>query len=610
MDFRSRSGVLMAIILIIGSIYIVRLFYLQVATTYWAEKATAITEKEITTYPARGLIYDRNGRLMVANKAVYDVMILPSDRSENGKDSSKVSALFGISLDDYDRNVKKAIKFSRYKPSIFVEQIPAEQFGQIVDQLYAFPEFIPVARTLRDYPIPIAPHTIGYIGEVSSTQIEENKYYQSGDYIGASGIEKTYEEELRGKRGSKFIVVDVFNKEIGSYKNGAFDQAAVSGKNLNLTIDANLQAYGESLMKNKKGSIVALDPSNGEILSLVSSPGYNPNLLVGRERSVNFKSLAANDSLGPLFNRALNAQYRPGSIFKIVEALIGLDEKIVTPQTRIYCNRNIINCHGAHSNDNLTDAIIHSCNPYFREVYKRLIQQGKEPSIYKDSRIGLENWQKKVMKFGFGKPLGLDINGEKGGQVPGVAMYDKWYGKERWAFSTIYSNAIGEGELLVTPVQMANLAAIIANKGVYYTPHLVNQIGGENSIRPEYTIKHQTEIDSGYFSLVHSAMDAVVNKPGGTAGRARLANITVCGKTGTVQNGDYPDHSVFIAFAPRENPKIAIAVYVEYAGFGGTWAAPIASLMIEKYLTDSTAYPYREERILEFENLTLKKVKE
>ena len=610
MAFKERSWVIISIILIIGFIFIVRLFFLQVTTDYWAEKAASITEKKITTYPARGLIYDRNGKLMVANKAVYDLMVLPADVKNNGVDSIEISKLLDISTKQYRRALDKARNYSAYKPSPFVEQIPAEQFGYLVDQLYKYPEFIPVPRTLRSYPIPVAPHTIGYISEVSPYQIEQNLYYKSGDYIGTSGIEKTYETDLKGERGVRYIVVDVHNKEIESYKKGDFDKAAESGDDLTLSLDALLQEYGEKLMQNKLGSIVAIEPNSGEVLALVSSPGYNPGLLVGRKRTENYKQLAANDSLGPLFNRTINAQYRPGSVFKIVEALIGLEEGVIYPETRIRCNRGIINCHGTHSNDDLKNAIIHSCNPYFRDVYRRLIQRAEYSSIYKDSEAGLKSWQKRVMNFGFGTPMGIDIEGEKSGQVPGVSLYDKWYGKGRWAFSTIYSNSIGEGELLVVPLQMANLAAIIANKGYYYIPHLVKSIGDQNAIRPKYTVKHETMIASEHFDLVQEAMEAVVNQTGGTARRARSQEIIICGKTGTVQNGDYPDHSVFIAFAPRENPKIAIAVYVEYAGFGGTWAAPIASLMIEKYLNREISNQLKEQRILDFENLYIKKTEE
>jgi len=603
MEFKGRSWVIVIIFISVGAIFIMRLFFIQVATDYWAKKAASVTEKKITTYPARGLIFDRNKKLMVANKAVYDLMVLPANVKKNDVDSAAICEILAITPEEYHTALKKAQEYSSYKPSVFVKQIPAEKFGFIVDQLHHYPEFIASPRTLRDYPLPIASHTIGFISEVSSAQIKKNPHYKSGDYIGTSGIEKTYETDLRGKRGMRYIVVDVHNNEIAQYKNGSADTAAVSGEDLMLSIDAVLQAYGEKLMANKKGSIVAIQPSTGEILAMVSSPGYDPNLLVGRYRSENYRKLAANDSLGPLFNRAINAQYRPGSIFKIIDALIGLQENIITKDTRIRCNRNIINCHGAHSNDDLKNAIIHSCNPYFREVYHRLIQQGESSSIYKDSELGLIDWQKNVMKFGFGKPLGIDLNGEKGGQVPGVDLYNKWYGQGRWAFSTIYSNAIGEGELLVVPVQMANLAAIIANKGFYYTPHLVKSIGDKNAIRPEYTVKHNVGVESKYFDLVQDAMEAVVSQTGGTARRARVNDIVICGKTGTVQNGDYPDHSVFIAFAPRDNPQIAIAVYVEYAGFGGTWAAPISALMIEKYLKGEISNPKKEERILDFENL-------
>jgi len=609
MEFKERRWVIILIFLSVGFVFILRLFFIQVVSDKWAAKAAGITEKKITTYPARGLIYDRNNNLMVANKAIYDLMVVPSEVKKD-IDKEAFCKLLNISLEKYESGLEFARKYSLYKPSILISQIPAEEFGKIADQLIYFPGFIASPRTLRDYPLPIASHTLGYISEVSQRQIENNSYYKSGDYIGTSGVEQTYEEELRGKRGVRYIVVDVFNNEIESYKNGSYDTAAFSGDNLILTLDASLQAYGEKLMQNKKGSIVAIEPSTGEILAMVSSPGYDPNLLVGRDRSSNYKKLAENDSLGPLFNRAINAQYRPGSIFKIVESLISLNEGIIVPSTRIRCNRSIINCHGAHSNDDLMNAIIHSCNPYFREVYKRLIQRGEYPSIYKDSEAGLAKWRDAVMKFGFGKPLNLDIRGEKGGQVPGVSLYNKWYGEGRWAFSTIYSNSIGEGELLVVPLQMANLAAAIANKGYFYTPHLVKSFGENKAIREEYTVKNSTGIKAEYFDLVHEAMYKVVSETGGTARRARTKDIEVCGKTGTVQNGDFPDHSVFIAFAPKDDPKIAIAVYVEYAGFGGTWAAPISSLMIEKYLKGEVTDIQKEKRILEFENLFIVKKKE
>ncbi len=607
MGYKERRWVVIFIFIAVGFIFILRLFFLQVVTDKWAIKAAGITEKKLTTYPARGLIYDRNDQLMVANKAIYDLLVVPSEVDKN-IDVAALCALLNISEEQYEIKFNAAKEYSYYKPSILVSQIPSQEFGIIADQLIYYPGFIASPRTLRDYPLPIAAHTLGYISEVNKRQIDKNSYYKLGDYIGTSGIEQTYEEELRGKRGVRYIVVDVFNNEIGPYKDGLYDTAAFSGDNLMLTIDARIQAYGEKLMQNKKGSIVAIEPKTGEILAMVSSPGYDPNLLVGRDRSKNYRALASNDTLGPLFNRAINAQYRPGSIFKIVESLIALNEGVIVPSTRIRCNRGIINCHGAHYNDDLENAIIHSCNPYFREVYKRLIQRGEHSSIFKDSEAGLKKWRESVMKFGFGKPLNIDVRGEKGGQVPGTSLYNKWYGEGRWAFSTIYSNSIGEGELLVVPIQMANLAAAIANKGFFYTPHLVKSFGESEDVREEYTIKNSTGIKSSYFDLVQDAMYSVVNVTGGTARRARIKDIDVCGKTGTVQNGDYPDHSVFIAFAPKDDPQIAIAVYVEYAGFGGTWAAPIASLMIENYLTGEISNERKEKRIVDFENLYIQKV--
>ena len=435
--------------------------------------------------------------------------------------------------------------------------------------------------------------------------MKKDKYYKNGDYIGISGLEKEYEKELRGKRGRKVLLVDVHNREKGSYKDGTYDSLAVEGKALYCSIDRELQAYGEKLMQNKRGSIVAIEPKTGEILALVTSPYYDPNLLVGRYRSKNFENLVANDSLDPLFNRAINAQYRPGSIFKLVESLIGLEKDVIKPSTRIPCNRAIINCHGSHTNDDLEEAIQHSCNPYFHQVYKRLIQQGKSPNIFKDSEIGLREWHEMVTKFGFGKKLNSDIPNMLGGLVPDVNFYNKWYGEGRWAFSTIYSNSIGEGELGVVPIQMANLAATIANKGFYYTPHLVKAIGNEGVVRDEFITKNETGIDSTPFIPVINAMSAVVNQPGGTARRARMDSVEVCGKTGTVQNKDRPDHSVFICFAPREDPKIALAVYVEYSDFGGVWAAPISSLMIEKYLYGEIKRKEKEQRVLDASFLTI-----
>ena len=445
-------------------------------------------------------------------------------------------------------------------------------------------------RSVRSYPQKIGGNVLGYVSEVNARRIENDSYYSSGDYIGASGIEQAYEKVLRGEKGFKVYMVDVFNRIKGSYGNGEHDSLAIKGNDLHMTLDGALQAYGENLMKNKKGSVVAIEPSTGEILAMVSSPSYDPNLLVGRIRSKNYIRLQQ-DTLLPMFNRALMAQYPPGSIFKLLQALIALEDKVAVPNTMFTCNKALVNCHNHRFPLNLFGSIQHSCNPYYYMLYKRILYQQRSPDKFKDAAIGFESWRNHIMSFGLGNKLGIDIANEKGGNIPTVDLYDKIYGKLHWRFETIYSLGIGQGEILVVPLQMANLAATIANMGHYYTPHLV---------RPPDTVeilKHETKVHAQHFGLIRDAMAEVVKN--GTARRARVDSITICGKTGTAENPHGEDHSVFIAFAPKDNPRIAISVIVENSGFGGTWAAPIASLMIEQYLTDSTSRPQTEARILE-----------
>ena len=595
--YENRRFLILAIILLVGSIFLFRLFYIQVVDDTYKTSADNQALRYVTQYPARGIIYDRNHELLAFNEAAYDLMVTPR-QVDRDMDTLAFCALVGVDTASFAERMQKAKRHSRYKASAFEKQIPADQWAVIAEQLYRFPGFHGEKRTLRRYPKPAAAHVLGYISEVSDRDIASDSYYQPGDYLGVSGLEKTYEGDLRGIRGMKVLMVDVHNSVKGSYRDGALDSIPVPGENLVSTLHRELQFYGERLMQGKKGSIVAIEPSTGEILAMVSAPSYDPNLLVGRARSENYTTLAKNDSLDPLFNRAINAVYRPGSIFKLVQSLIALQEGVITPNTRIPCNRSIIACHGSHTNDDLRGAIQHSCNPYYHQVYKRLIQGGRANSIFDDSPLGLTVWRDYVLSFGLGTRLETDIAGVKSGFVPDVAFYNKWYGERRWAFSTIYSNSIGEGELGVVPIQMANLACILANRGYYYTPHLVKQ-RGEYPKREEYQKRNYTKVDSVHFQTVLDALEAVVNEPGGTARRARIDSIVVCGKTGTVQNPDRPDHSVFMAFAPRNNPQIAIAVYVEEAGFGGTWAAPIASLMMEKYIKGSISDPAKEERILE-----------
>lgn len=595
-NLTNRKFIVGAIFSIIGLIFIIRLFNVQVVNNKYKLDSANNVLRVITEYPARGLLYDRKGKLLVYNEAAYDLMVIPGQLKTI--DTVLFCKLLNIEKSVFIEKVNKAKSYSRYKPSVFEKELTAENYANIQDQMYQFQGFFAQTRTLRKYPNNNAAHLLGYIGEVNNAVLEKNKYYKSGDYIGKSGIELAYEHLLRGKRGVRKILVDVHNREKGSYNNGLEDTLSVAGKNLTTTIDLDLQTYGELLMQNKTGSIVAIEPQSGEILSLVSSPGYNPNLLVGRSIKTNYPVLTK-DSLKPLFNRATMAQYPPGSIFKTVQALIALQEGVITENTGFQCVRSLVGCHNHPTATNVAASIKMSCNPYYYFVFKRLIQQGKVKSIFKDSEIGLAKWNQNVKKFGFGGTLHTDIPGVKNGLVPGVDFYNKWYGKGRWAFSTIFSLSIGQGELGVIPIQMANLAAIIANKGYYYPPHVIKKINGKDSLPPDLSEKVSVGINSEYFLPIIEGMRGVVDEPGGTARRAKINGITVCGKTGTAQNPHGEDHSVFIAFAPMDNPKIAIAVYVENSGFGGTWAAPIASLMMEKYLTDSISDPLKEKRILE-----------
>lgn len=593
----NRKAVVLLMFVGITVIFIIRLFYMQIVDDSWKMKAAVLSERKIHEFPSRGLIYDRKGRLLVTNKAVYDLMILP--KAVKLTDTLAFCELTGITLEDFRAKYLKSVTKpnARYKPSVFIKQIPPEQYASISEELHKYPGFYGMARTLRNYPEGIGALLLGDIGETEQSDLDRDKYYQPGDYIGKGGLEKTYEPELRGRRGVSYVLVDVLNNVQGSIAEGRYDTLAIAGSDLTCTIDAQLQAYGEKLMQNKKGSIMAIEPATGEVLCMVTSPGYDPNLLVGRDRGRHYTELY-NDPAKPLFNRATMGQYRPGSIFKMVQALVAMELGAISKETRFPCNRGLIGCHGSHSFEDLEGAIVHSCNPYFYQSFKKVIEAGKDPSRFKDAHIGLQAWKELILSFGFGTNLNTDIPGVVKGNIPGPDYYDRLYRGPAWAFSTIYSLAIGEGELLINPMQMAHLAAIVANRGYYYYPHTVKDIDG-NGPRPVYAEKHFTKVDTSRFSLVANAMHRVVEQ--GTGRQAKVKGIEVCGKTGTVENKDdkIPDHSVFIAFAPKNNPKIAISVYVEYAGWGGSWAAPISALMIEKYLNDTITDPAKEKRMLE-----------
>lgn len=593
----SRRYVVIGIFVIVGLVYLCRLAYLQIFDDTYAELANRNALRYVTQYPSRGLIYDRNGKLLVYNEAVYDLMVIP--RQVKNIDTLEFCNLLKITKEDFIKKMEKARAYSTYTPSIFEKQISKEDFAPIQEKIYQYEGFYAQSRTLRYYPESVACHVLGYIGEVNEDMIAKNPYYKKGDYIGMSGLEKSYEEILRGKKGSKITMVDVHNREKGSFKDGIYDTAAISGKNLYSTIDIELQKYAEALMKNKRGCIVAIEPSTGEVLCFVSAPYYDPNLLVGRVRGKNYKALAE-DISKPLFNRVLMAEYPPGSIFKIAQALIALDMGVIQPNSGFVCDKSLVGCHGHPSATNVRDAIKMSCNPYFYRVFQRVVQQTNPKTGKIDSKYGLMLWNEAAKRMGFGTRLDIDLPNVRKGYIPDTTFYNKWY-PSGWNFHTIYSNSIGQGEVGVNPLQMANFAALVANRGWYITPHLVRSYGDEKQREKlvKYSQKNYSLIASSYWDLAVEGMWGVVHEAGGTARRAMIDDIAVCGKTGTAENiGE--DHSVFISFAPKTNPKIAVAVYIENArGGGGTWAAPIASLVIEKYIKGEVERKEMEQMYME-----------
>lgn len=595
-NLSDRKYVFFTLVISVGLVYLIRLFYLQVIDETYILSAENNVLREITLYPNRGLIFDRKGVLLVYDEAAYDVLVIPGQ--VRNIDTAEFCSLLGVPDTVFAEKMARAKKYSWYKPSVFLSQISKKEYGFIQDQMYKFPGFYVQSRSLRKYPKPLAAHTLGYIGEVSEKEIENDPYYKPGDYIGKSGIEKAYEADLRGKKGKKIVMVDVHNREQGSYRDGRYDSVQEKGKDINLTLDYELQSYAEKLMQNKTGSIVAIDPSTGGILALVTSPTYDPNLLVGRVRGKNFTSLS-NDSLKPLMNRAVMGTYPPGSTFKLVNALVGLQEKRLFESTGYSCfgpATNPIRCtHNHFSPLELKEAIEQSCNPYFWEVFKSIINNPAYPSV----KESYKRWREYMLSFGFGKKFGTDIPFEVSGNIPTSDYFDKIYGENRWNALTIRSLAIGQGEILLTPLQMANLAAIIANKGYYYPPHVVKSIEGQDKGYHGEKEKNNTSVDPHHFEVVQEAMLEVFEGEHGTARWARLEGVKICGKTGTVQNPHGKDHSLFIAFAPKENPVIAMSVVVENSGFGSTWAAPIASLLVEKFLNDTISRPLVEQRILE-----------
>jgi penicillin-binding protein 2 len=590
--FINRKYVIMALIVLASFGLIIRLFILQVVKDSYRLSADNNVLRYVTQYPARGIIYDRNGKMIVNNQAAYDLMVIPAQMSKN-IDTTVFCNFLGISNQYFRDRIKAAISYQRKAPSVFLKQISNETYARFQEKMFMFPGFYVQPRTLRKYLKPVGAHILGYVSEVDDGIIRKAPYYKAGDYIGKSGIEESYEKELRGKRGVKIYLVDVYSRIKGSYAEGRMDTLAIQGENIVSGIDIDLQEYGELLMKNKRGSIVAIEPKTGEVLSLVSSPNYDPALLVGRVRSDNFAIMYA-DTLKPLYNRALMASYPPGSTFKLVNGLIALQEQVISPSTLFACNSGymFVGCHSHFSPLNLEDAIVVSCNSYFCQAYRRILEDPKYPSI----SSAYVKWKEYIDEFGFGSTLGTDFVNELPSFIPKVSFYDRLY-KNKWKFSTIISNAIGQGEILSTPLQLANMTAAIANRGYFYTPHIVKSVGEKHAIDQRFVAKHSINIDTSNFEKIVLAMEAVVTRGTGTV--AALKDIIVCGKTGTAQNPHGKDHSIFVAFAPKDNPKIAIVVIVENAGFGSTYAAPIASLMIEKYLKGEVTNKEREKSMLE-----------
>lgn len=585
--------VIAGIFTVVLLIYVIRLFYVQVLNEQYKLSANNNVIRYVTDYPARGLIYDRRGELMVFNEAVYDLMVIP--RQVKSLDTAEFCRLADVSKEEFIRRMQKAKKYSRFKSSVFEKQIPPEQYALLQEKLYKFNGFYVQPRTLRKYPTRSAAHALGYIGEVDEKLIARDPYYQMGDYIGISGIEQSYENELRGKRGVKIVMVDVHNREKGSFENGKYDSVSVAGENIMLTLDARLQSYAEALMQNKAGGVAAIEPHTGEILALLSSPSYDPNLMVGKARNKNY-SLLATDPYKSLFNRSMMAYYPPGSTFKLASALSAVNEHIIGPNTTyphsFVVGSKSVKCH-PHPPIMLEGSIQYSCNPYFCNVFRSFVDNKK----YGTTENGYRVWRDYIMSFGVGKKIGVDMPHELPGLLPAPEFYDKIYGKGRWKASTIYSLGIGQGELGITPLQMANITAVIANRGYYYTPHIVKAISGKPNTTRNLSEKHFSKVAPESFTVVIDGMQKVVEA--GTARVARFGNTVICGKTGTAQNPHGKDHSLFVAFAPRENPKIAVAVMVENSGLGATWAAPIASLMMELYLTDTITRPDLEKRIME-----------
>ena len=598
-----RKLLLPSLIIIVAVLLVLRLFYLQIIDDSFKLKSDNNAIKIKYDYPERGYIYDRNGKLLVANQPSYDIMVIPRDLKNI--DTLEFCQLLDITREDYIEKIENAKIYSPRLPSVFLAQLNKSEFAAFQEKIRKYEGFYFQKRSLRDYQVNFGANIFGFITQANEKLIAKNPYYNSGDLLGKQGVEESYEEILRGIKGVKYYQKDKFNREIGSFKEGKYDTIAVQGEDINLTIDLELQKYGEELMINKRGGIVAIEPSTGEILALVTAPNYDPAILVGRKRSKNYTLLYRDSIANPLYDRALLAEYPPGSPFKILTGLVGLQEKVIDFNTTFMCNNGFAyapgrfqRCHCGGGSRDLNVGIYKSCNAYFSNVYLRTI--GK----YNRTPYAVDVWSNHIKSFGLGQFMGSDLPTGKKGKVPTSKTYKKMYPGWGYSGKTIISNAIGQGEVLMTPIQLANMMATVANQGYYYTPHIIKKIEGEK-IDAKYTTKHVTTIDKQYFPPMINGLFDVYNF--GTAAGLRVEGIEICGKTGTAENfakingkrTQLEDHSIFVAFAPKDNPKIAIAILVENGGFGSVIAGPIASLMIEKYLTGKITRTDLEKRTIE-----------
>ena len=586
----NRKYIIIGVFCLVGLIYAARLFYLQILDDSYSLESSSNSIKRVIEIPYRGQVYDRDGKLLVYNTPVYDLYVTP--KRVKIPDTAAFCRMMDVTRPEFDSILNLAKAYSPVKPSVFLRQLSKEDYARIQDALVDYRGFEPVMSSMRTYPAHTLANALGYVSEISKKQLDNQElpYYRQGDYVGHNGLEEQYEVELRGRRGIKYVMQNVRGVAKGSFKSGEYDTAAVAGKNLYTGIDLDTQQFADSLMQNRVGAVIALDPNTGEILASVSAPTYDPNLLSSRFFSKNYRKLI-NNPYKPLINRPVMASYRPGSTFKLIQALVAQQQGSLGPGTFYGHAGTPMRCH-CRGGNNLRGAVQNSCNPYFYQVFRKYIYHNGNPNTFKASAVGLQEWHDHAMKFGIGQKLGVDLPSELRGNLPDVLTYDKIYhGDLRWKFSNIYSLSIGEGELLISPLKLANLAATIANRGWYIPPHYVKGIGklGEG-IPAQYKEKHHTDIDPKYFQPIIEGMRMAVMA--GTVKReADIPGIDLCGKTGTSQNAKFGhdhDHSIFIGFAPMNNPKIAIAVFVENAGWGGVAAASTAALVAERYLKRKT----------------------